>query len=241
MCARALGEQDLALTQYRWFSETRFGRFFGGKKIAKGVCNVAKLATLCFSISPTTGRATCQTENTRCVNRALKKLVPLKWICVNALTLIALVWTQLCGRSVWKQPAYNGKKSTHSLIYNLNNHKQSLRTSSFQSHFRNMRGVAGINKNRLNWPQSASVAVSEPHCTADVCSVNCLSINGRESPLYSRAGTYEVILGGYGTLKNDYMTFYIRHVTCKREKNVSIAVLRNIPFSNCLKNHLMRA
>ncbi len=97
-------------------------------------------------------------------------------------------------------------------------------------------------KHRLNWPHSASVAVSEPHCTADVCSVTRLSINGRESPLYSRAGTYEVILGGYGTLKNDYMTFYIRHVTCKCEKkNISIAVLQMIPFSNCLKNHLMRA
>ncbi len=80
-----------------------------------------------------------------------------------------------------------------------------LYRSSMESHFRNMRGVAGINK--LNWPQSASVAVSEPHCTADVCSVNCLSINGRESPLYSRATTYEVFLGGYGTLMNDYMTF----------------------------------
>ncbi len=47
-------------------------------KVSKGVCNVAKLATLCISISPTTGRATGQTENTRCVNRALKKFVPLK-------------------------------------------------------------------------------------------------------------------------------------------------------------------
>ncbi len=54
------------------------GRFFKGKKVAEGVCNVAKLATLCISISPTMGRATGQTENTRCVNRALKKLVPLK-------------------------------------------------------------------------------------------------------------------------------------------------------------------
>ncbi len=45
---------------------------------AKGVCNVAKLATLCISISPTTGWATGQTENTHCVNRALKKIVPLK-------------------------------------------------------------------------------------------------------------------------------------------------------------------
>ncbi len=73
----ALGEQDLA-RQYHRFSETRFGRFFEGNKVAKGVCNVAKLATLCFSISPTTGWATGQTENMRCVNRALKKFVPLK-------------------------------------------------------------------------------------------------------------------------------------------------------------------
>ncbi len=72
---RALGAQDLA--QY-WRVSERFGRFFEGKKVAKGVCNVAKLATVCISISPTTGWATGQTENTRCVNRALKKLVPLK-------------------------------------------------------------------------------------------------------------------------------------------------------------------
>ncbi len=84
-CVRVLGAQDLALAQYWRVSETRFGRFFEGKKVAKGVCNVTKLATLCISISPTTGWATGQTENTRCVNRALKKLVPLKWICVNAL------------------------------------------------------------------------------------------------------------------------------------------------------------
>ncbi len=64
--------------------------------------------------------------------------------------------------------------------------------SSTESHFRNMRGVAGINTS-ISWPQSASVAVSEPHRTADVCSVNCLSINGRESPLYSRVATYEVL------------------------------------------------
>ncbi len=76
VCACALGEQDLA-RQYQRVSETRFGRFFEGKKVAKGVCNVAKLATLCISISPTTGWATGQTENTRCVNRALKKFVPL--------------------------------------------------------------------------------------------------------------------------------------------------------------------
>ncbi len=86
VCACVLGEQDLALArQYKWFSETRFGRFFEGKKVAKVVCNVPKLATLSISISPTRGWATGQTENTRCVNRALKKLVPLKWVCVNAL------------------------------------------------------------------------------------------------------------------------------------------------------------
>ncbi len=55
------------------------------KEVAKGVCNVAKLATLYISSSPTTGWATGQSENTRCLNRALIKLVPLKGICVNAL------------------------------------------------------------------------------------------------------------------------------------------------------------
>ncbi len=88
-CARALGEQDLARL-YQRFSETRFGRFFEGKNVAKGVCNVAKLATLCISISPIMGWATGQTENTRCVNRALKKLVPLKRFCVNALLTVLL-------------------------------------------------------------------------------------------------------------------------------------------------------
>ncbi len=39
-------------------------------------------------------------------------------------------------------------------------------------------------KHRLERPQSASVAVSELHCTAYVCSINCLRINERESPLY---------------------------------------------------------
>ncbi len=73
-----LGAQDLVLAQYWRVSETRFGRFFEGKKIAKGVCNVAKLASLCISISPTKGWAMGQTENTCCVNRALKKFVPLK-------------------------------------------------------------------------------------------------------------------------------------------------------------------
>ncbi len=54
------------------------GAFFEGNKVSKGVCNVAKLATLCIFISPTTGWATGQTENTSCVNRAFKKLAPLK-------------------------------------------------------------------------------------------------------------------------------------------------------------------
>ncbi len=36
-------------------NKIRFRHFFEGKKVAKGVCNVAKLATLCISISPTTG------------------------------------------------------------------------------------------------------------------------------------------------------------------------------------------
>ncbi len=47
---------------------------------------------MCISFSPTTGWATGQTDNKRCVNRTLIKLVPLKGICVNALlTLTALI------------------------------------------------------------------------------------------------------------------------------------------------------
>ncbi len=76
--------------QYRQFSETAFlkrkksglGAFWvlllEGKKSHYGVCNVAKLATPCISISPTMGWATGQTENTHCVNHTLIKLVPLK-------------------------------------------------------------------------------------------------------------------------------------------------------------------
>ncbi len=37
-------------------------------------------------------------------------------------------------------------------------------------------------KHRLDLPQSASVAVLEPHCTADMCSVNYLSINAGKAP-----------------------------------------------------------
>ncbi len=65
-----------------------------------------------------------------------------------------------------------------------------LYRSSEESHFRNLHGMAGINKHQLERPQSASVAVFEPHCTADMCSVNYLRSNGRENPLYSRATTY---------------------------------------------------
>ncbi len=42
-------------------------------------------------------------------------------------------------------------------------------------------------KHRLEWLRSTPVAVSELHCTADVCSVNFLSMNARQSPLYLRA------------------------------------------------------
>ncbi len=66
----------------------------GGGGVAKGVCKVAKLATLCISISPTTGWATGRNRNVRYVNHALIKLVPLKLVnkisAVNVLTLTAL-------------------------------------------------------------------------------------------------------------------------------------------------------
>ncbi len=98
VCARTgSGQQDLVLTrQYRQFSETAFlkgkrsvlGTFLKGKKSLKG-------ATLCISISPTTGWATGQTENTCCVNRALIKWVPIKLICINELTLTALINTYI--------------------------------------------------------------------------------------------------------------------------------------------------
>ncbi len=78
MCARAGRARPHARCSTSDSQKLGLGAFLKGKKVAKGVCNVAKLATLCISISPTTGWATGQTENTRCVNRALKKLVPLK-------------------------------------------------------------------------------------------------------------------------------------------------------------------
>ncbi len=55
-----------------------FWVLFLREKVTKGVCNAAKLASLCIYISPTTGWATGQTESMRCVNRALIKLVSLK-------------------------------------------------------------------------------------------------------------------------------------------------------------------
>ena len=96
-----------------------------------------------------------------------------------------------------------------------------------ESHFRDVWRGWSKHKHWLEWLRSASVAVSEPNCTADVCSVNCLSINGRGKPLYRM---YEMFFGGYSTLKNYHMTFYIRHVTCKCENPVSTAGLRIINF-----------
>ncbi len=78
MCARWESKTSRSRGSTGDSQKLGLGAFLKGKKVAKGVCNVAKLATLCISISPTTGWATGQTENTRCVNRALKKLVPLK-------------------------------------------------------------------------------------------------------------------------------------------------------------------
>ncbi len=57
-----------------------------------------------------------------------------------------------------------------------------LYRSSMESHFIKMRGVADINKHQLDWPQSASVAVSEPHTAPQT--VNYLSINSRKRLLY---------------------------------------------------------
>ncbi len=41
---------------------------------------------------------------------------------------------------------------------------------------------------------------------------------------------YEVLLEGYSTMKNEHITFYIRHVTWKREKIYSSQFFQNIPF-----------
>ncbi len=77
-------------------------------------------------------------------------------------------------------------------------------------------------KHRLEWLRSTPGAVSEPYCTDMCCSVNCLSMNGRQSHLYLRAAMHKVFLGGYCTLKTVHMTFYIHHVTCKCKKKKNI-------------------
>ncbi len=101
VCARAVKARPRARASVLAESQ-RLNKVW--KKVAKGVCNVAKLATPCISISPTTGWATGQTENMRCVNHALIKLVPLKWICVNALlTLTALLWIFIDYYGEWCQ------------------------------------------------------------------------------------------------------------------------------------------
>ncbi len=85
---RALGEQDLSTGESQ---KLGLSAFLKGKKSLKGSAMLLSWhLQLCISISPTKGWATGQTENTRCVNRALKKIVPLKLICINALTLTAL-------------------------------------------------------------------------------------------------------------------------------------------------------
>ncbi len=64
--------------QYRWFSETRFGRFLKGKKSLKWSANVPKLATLVHLHFSNKGFDHGSNRKYLCVNRALKKLVPLK-------------------------------------------------------------------------------------------------------------------------------------------------------------------
>ncbi len=67
------------------------------------------------------------------------------------------------------------------------------------------------------------------------------AINGKERPLYFRAATYEVFLGGYSTLKNDQEIFTNARCPANVKKNNSIAVSQYFPLSNCLKTHFMRA
>ncbi len=74
MCVRTLGVDSKTSRGSTGDSQRLgLGRFFEGEIDAKGVCTAAKLATLCISISPTTGWATGQAENMRCVNRTLIK------------------------------------------------------------------------------------------------------------------------------------------------------------------------
>ncbi len=51
--------------------------------------------------------------------------------------------------------------------------------------------------------------------------------------------------GNFGFLVHDPFKewpcdVYLHQVTCKCEETVSVAVVQNIPFSNCLKKHLMQ-
>ncbi len=73
---RALGEQDL-VWQYRRFLETKYGlgAFLKGKKSLKGS---AMLLSWQHCASPFLQLWASPTENMRCVNRMLIKLVPLK-------------------------------------------------------------------------------------------------------------------------------------------------------------------
>ncbi len=63
--------------------------------------------------------------------------------------------------------------------------RRRTRVSLQKQHGKPLRNMwRGWNKHKhpLERPQPAYEAVSEPHYTADVCSVNDLSINGRENP-----------------------------------------------------------
>ncbi len=64
VCAHASARARSRAREYRSVpvdsQKLGLGAFLNGKKVAKGVCNVAKLATLCISISPTTSWATGQ-------------------------------------------------------------------------------------------------------------------------------------------------------------------------------------
>ncbi len=84
-CVRALGEQDLALErQYRWLG---LGAFLKGKKSLKGS---AMLLSWQHCASPflqlRVGPRVKQKIRAALIAH-LKKLVPLKWICVNALLM----------------------------------------------------------------------------------------------------------------------------------------------------------
>ncbi len=87
--------------------------------------------------------------------------------------------------------------------------------SSTESHFRNMRGVAGINT-RISWPQSASVVVSEPHCTADVCSVNCLALMAGKPLILESGHVWSVIV--HWRMIILLFTYAMWHVKAKKKR-----------------------